>query len=48
VPANDIDPLLTVVHVLGVSSEDGMAACLLGGELSSLRFAATAAHPRSG
>ncbi|MFC1420372.1 hypothetical protein [Streptacidiphilus cavernicola] len=32
------DPMLTVVQVLGMSSEDEMVACFLRGELSSRRF----------
>ncbi|GAA2811375.1 hypothetical protein GCM10010441_40040 [Kitasatospora paracochleata] len=31
--------MLTVVQVLGMSSEDEMVACFLGGELSSRRLA---------
>ncbi len=34
----EFDPMLTVVQVPGVSSEDEMVACFLGGELSSQRF----------
>lgn len=30
--------MLTVVQVLGMSSEDEMVACFLNGELSSRRF----------
>lgn len=33
-----VSPMLTVVQVLGVSSEDEMVACFLSGELSSRRF----------
>jgi hypothetical protein len=35
---NEFDPMLTVVQVLGVSSEDEMVARFLSGELSSRRF----------
>ncbi|MEV8569657.1 hypothetical protein AB0436_29505 [Streptomyces sp. NPDC051322] len=34
----EFDPMLTVVQILGVSSEDEMVACFLSGELSSRRF----------
>ncbi|MEU9480925.1 hypothetical protein [Streptomyces sp. NPDC048191] len=33
--------MLTIVHVLGMSSEDEMIACFLSGELSSRRFGRT-------
>ncbi|MFJ4317153.1 hypothetical protein ACIP46_18060 [Streptomyces lavendulae] len=35
---NGVGPMLTVVQLLGVSSEDEMVACFLSGELSSGRF----------
>ncbi|MET8630019.1 hypothetical protein ABZW30_40930 [Kitasatospora sp. NPDC004669] len=35
---NKVDPMLRVVQVLGMSSEDEMVACFLSGELSSRRF----------
>ncbi|MCX5213156.1 hypothetical protein OG689_28475 [Kitasatospora sp. NBC_00240] len=37
-PGNSVTPMLTVVRVLGMSSEDEMVACFLSGELSSRRF----------
>ena len=38
-PVSDgVDPMLTVMQLLGVSSEDEMVACFLRGELSSRRF----------
>ncbi|MEU6511813.1 hypothetical protein [Streptomyces sp. NPDC046942] len=36
--ANEVDPMLIVVQVLGKTSEDEMVACFLSGELSSQRF----------
>ncbi|MFE9416161.1 hypothetical protein ACFYMX_11025 [Streptomyces griseofuscus] len=39
--SNGFGPMLTVVQVLGVSSDDEMVACFLSGELSSQRFGQT-------